>query len=114
MAGEREPRSDVAAGLPVEGPPAVPLDDLRVQLEALEPRGRYHPRLWTGADGGAQENPEYQEGNVSAFFFNNQDRANEAISYNNGLFSLSHTALEGLFWPMWVTSSRRFAHTDMI
>ena len=100
MAGTREPRPDVAAGLPVKRSPTMPHDDLRVQLEVVEPRGRYNPRLRTGADGGDQENSEYQGGNVSSSLLDNEIRTDEVNSCSNSLFSLSHTASEGLFWPM--------------
>lgn len=40
----------------------MPHNDLRVQLEAVEPRGRYDPRLRAGADGRDQEDPQYQGG----------------------------------------------------
>jgi hypothetical protein len=62
MARKRKSRSDVAPGLPVEGSTAVPHHDLRVQLQAVEPRSQYDPGLRAGADGGYQESPDHEAG----------------------------------------------------
>ena len=62
MARKRKSWSDVAPGLHIEGSTAVPHHDLQVQLQAIEPRSRYDPRLRAGADRGDQENSEHKGG----------------------------------------------------
>jgi len=62
VAGERESRSNVASRFSIQGSATMSHDDLRVQLQAVEPRGGHDPRLRAGADGGDQENSEYEPG----------------------------------------------------
>lgn len=42
----------------------MPHNDLQVQLEVVEPWGGYDPGLWTGADGGDQEDSKHGDGRI--------------------------------------------------
>jgi hypothetical protein len=65
VARQRQPRAHVAARFPLQRPIVLPDDDLRLQLEAVEPRGGHDHGLRAGPAGGAEEGAEYTGGKQS-------------------------------------------------
>lgn len=54
VARQRQPRTNVAARLSVQGSAVLPDDDLRLQCEPVEPRVGHDPGLWAEPTGGAE------------------------------------------------------------
>lgn len=62
MEKQGKPWAHVATRLPIQRPSMLSHDDLRLQLEAVEPWDRYDYALWVGADRRDQENQEHRGG----------------------------------------------------